>query len=63
MMEGNEVYVGRGMVCQEVLPFVVGPTVGTQGNSAKERSPKKGERGGGEGAMGLQGLEGSGRGY
>lgn len=29
VMEGNKVYVGRGMVCQEVLPFIVGPTVGT----------------------------------
>ena len=36
MMKGNEVYVGRGMVCQEVLPFIVGPSVDIQGNSAKE---------------------------
>ena len=45
MMKGNKVYVGRGMVCQEVLPFIEGPTVHTQGNSARERMWKKGERG------------------
>ena len=44
MMEGNEVDVRRGVVCQEVLPFTVGPTEGTQGNSTKEGRWEKGER-------------------
>lgn len=64
MMKGNKVYVGRGMVCQEVLPFIEGPTVHTQGNSARERMWKKGERGArGRGPGRLQEIDGGLLGY